>query len=166
MASTPKKITELNELSTSNDADVIVIVDVANDETKKQTKENFLKEVVGAIAEVGASAETYPANANVAVNNFVYLDGNGTLQRASNGASSTARPYGVVVTKPTSTTATVVRIGERTGFLGIVPNTIYYLGTNGGIVDRPPDTGIIVPVGIGKNGTTIFVRLSNNVIFN
>jgi len=49
MSSTPKKITELSPLTTSLDDDVIVIVDIAEDETKKQTKGNFLHEIQGDI---------------------------------------------------------------------------------------------------------------------
>lgn len=49
MSSTPKKITELTNLTTSVSSDVIVIVDISEDETKKQTKENFLQEVQGEI---------------------------------------------------------------------------------------------------------------------
>lgn len=46
-----KKITELNELSTSVDSDVIAIVDVSEGETKKQTKVNFLeKGLAGGVA--------------------------------------------------------------------------------------------------------------------
>ena len=40
-----KKITELTELATSDNDDVVVIVDISASETKKQTKENLLKEV-------------------------------------------------------------------------------------------------------------------------
>ena len=39
-----KKISELVELETSVDDDVIVIVDTSGNETKKQTKTNLLKE--------------------------------------------------------------------------------------------------------------------------
>lgn len=40
-----KKITELTELTTSENDDTIVIVDNSASETKKQTKANLLKEV-------------------------------------------------------------------------------------------------------------------------
>lgn len=41
-----KKITELDELTTSDNDDLIAIVDITGtDTTKKQTKQNFLKEV-------------------------------------------------------------------------------------------------------------------------
>lgn len=40
-----QKITQLDPLTTSDPSDVIAVVDIVGAETKKQTKENFLKEV-------------------------------------------------------------------------------------------------------------------------
>lgn len=48
-----KKISELTALTTSLNADLIAIVDVAGNETKKQTKLNFLKELVALLEPVG-----------------------------------------------------------------------------------------------------------------
>lgn len=45
MSSTPVKITELTALTTADSLDVLPIVDVSADETKKITKANLLKEV-------------------------------------------------------------------------------------------------------------------------
>lgn len=44
-----KKISQLTALTTSEDTDLLVVMDVSADETKKQTKENFLHEVQGEI---------------------------------------------------------------------------------------------------------------------
>ena len=52
-----KKITELVDLSTSDNTDVLPIVDVSATETKKTTKANLLKEVVASVVVVAAAAE-------------------------------------------------------------------------------------------------------------
>lgn len=47
-----KKISQLNNYETSVNADIIVIIDLETGETKKQTKQNFLKEIVTSISDV------------------------------------------------------------------------------------------------------------------
>ena len=48
-----KKITELDALLTSENDDVIAIVDTSAETTKKQTKQNFLKEITATLGTFG-----------------------------------------------------------------------------------------------------------------
>lgn len=57
-----KKISQLNNYETSVNADIIVIVDLETGETKKQTKQNFLKEIVTSISDVVTSITNHINN--------------------------------------------------------------------------------------------------------
>lgn len=70
-----KKITELTPLDTSQDADVIAIVDLTGPETKKQTKQNFLKEIVAAGVPSGAIVMWSGAIADIPAG-WLLCDGN------------------------------------------------------------------------------------------
>lgn len=103
----------------------------------------------------------YACDSGVSVNDCVYWDG-AALQKSDKSNASTVPVLGIVKAKPSSTTAQLQFIGERTGFSGIVPNTRYYLGSSGGITSTATTTSgdYIVPIGIGKNSSTIELRLS------
>lgn len=73
-----KKITELEDLETSLDADVIVIVDVGGEETKKQTKQNFLKEAIAAGIPAGVIAMWSGAIADIPAGWYLCDGNNGT----------------------------------------------------------------------------------------
>ena len=63
-----KKISELTALETSVDADVVVIVDVSTNETKKQTKVNLLKDLVSDTAyAIGWNGDTTHAASKNAI---------------------------------------------------------------------------------------------------
>lgn len=70
-----KKISELTAYTTSLDADLIAIVDVANNITKKQTKLNFLKEVKAAVVPSGVIAMWSGSIATIPTG-WVFCDGN------------------------------------------------------------------------------------------
>ena len=109
-----------------------------------------------------ADDTVYPCNSAVQVNSIVYFDGSAILQRCSNNNAATLPVIGIVKAKISDTSCQLQFIGERNGFSGIVPNTIYYLGVNGAVTATPPSTAgtSIVPIGIGKNTATIELRLS------
>jgi len=104
----------------------------------------------------------YECDSGVLVNDVVYLDGHSVFQKSSNNNYATLPVLGVVRSKNSDTECQIQMIGERNGFSGIIPNTRYYLSTNGGITATPPSTeGVaIVPIGIGKNSSTIELRLN------
>jgi len=73
-----KKITELADLDTSTADDVIAIVDLTGPETKKQTKQNFLKEIVATVVPSGVIVMWSGAVADIPAGWFFCDGDNGT----------------------------------------------------------------------------------------
>lgn len=78
-----KKITELTELETSEDDDLIAIVDDSASETKKQTKANFFKKASISIKVIDLSAQLDGAETNFdlgqKITNIIWVNLNGTI---------------------------------------------------------------------------------------
>lgn len=161
------RITDLTELTSVADEDVFYIVDASDttDNAAGSSKKLLLKTIRPVVIN---DTDTYACDAGVSVNDFVYLDGTSTLQLSTNTAGSTLPVYGVVREKPTSTTAKLTRLGERGGFSGLTPNTVYYLSTAGGYTSTPPTAAgtYIVPIGIGKNSSTMVIKILDRLIIN
>jgi hypothetical protein len=113
-----------------------------------------------------AGAFTVPAG--VAVGDLVYSTGNYTADKADNVSGSTAPAIGMVIAKPTATTATVAYAGEIPGFVGLTAGTQYFLGTSGAMV-----VGAGVPtaplsisqeIGTALNGTTLLLAIKQHIV--
>ena len=113
-----------------------------------------------------AGAFTVPVG--VAVGDLVYSTGNYTADKADNGSQSTAPAIGMVIAKPTATTATVAYAGEIPGFVGLIAGTQYFLGTSGAMV-----VGAGVPtaplsisqeIGTALNGTTLLLAIKQHIV--
>lgn len=104
----------------------------------------------------------YACDSGVAVGDCVYFDGTTTLQKSSNNDVNTLPVIGIVREKQSSTTARLQFFGDRASYSGLTPNTRYYLGLNGAITATVPTASgaYIVPIGIGKNSSTIEIRLT------
>ena len=100
-------------------------------------------DATGAIAWSPAqSALVFACPVSVAVTDVVHISASGTVDKASSesGAGQTGDPVGVVVSKPSTTTAVVVFSGAVGGFSGLTPGTIQFQdpSTPGGITATPP----------------------------
>ena len=104
----------------------------------------------------------YNCAIGVSVGDCVYFDGATILQKSSNNNANTLPVIGIVREKISSTTARLQFFGDRASYSGIIPNARYYLGLNGAITNTPPSGSgdFIIPVGIGKNSSTIEIRFS------
>lgn len=100
---------------------------------------------------------------SVTVGDAVYVSGSNAADRANAVAAVTVPAVGIVVDKPTPTSASVVYSGEASVFSGLVPGGTYYVswGNPGKI------TGAVtgVPgqykqqVGVAKNSTTLIIEI-------
>lgn len=112
----------------------------------------------------------YTCTATEAVGDIVCLDPSGSNKviKASNTSTSTAPAIGIIVSKPSTTTA-VIRTGvESGGFVGIVAGATYFLGTSGTLTTTAPTaTGTIVQsVGIGVSSTKVLIDPEINYFVN
>jgi len=59
----------------------------------------------------------------------------------------------------------ITQIGEQiSAGWGLLPNSVYYAGVNGGITTTPPITGISQVVGIPKDSDTMIVEINEPVL--
>lgn len=116
--------------------------------------------------DVGASSDQlisppgfYAVSAGVAVRDLVYISGDNAMEAADNSSIATAPVKGIVVAKPTSTTATVLYFGKVDGFAGLSAGQDLFLGTSGGYVTAgslPTTPGsIIQKIGSAIDSDTI-----------
>lgn len=161
-----QRITDLTDVGTIASGDVFYVVDVSDTtdnaagSSKKVTYEQLVPGLVN-------DNDTYTCSTStLTVNNFVYLNASGELALADATARSTLPVYGVIREKPSATTAKVLRAGERGGFSGLGPNTVYYLTSSGTHTSTVPSTGYIVPLGKGKNSSTMIIENLNLLINN
>ena len=99
----------------------------------------------------------------VSVGNLVYATAAAfTAAQADNSGLATAPGMGIVIAKPTPTTATVAYVGEVSVFAGLVPGSLYYLGTSGGIIlggALPGTPGSVVQrVGVAADANTLILN--------
>jgi len=127
-------------------------------------------------ANIGVAASaTYIASApggfavpvGVAVGDVVYATGIDTADKADNAGIATARSIpGVVIAKPTPTSATVCYAGEAAVYAGLTAGATYYLGTAGALTTTAPVLSPTVArrIGVAKNATTLVVGLGEPII--
>lgn len=115
----------------------------------------------------GAGSDTvglYDCPGGVAVGNVVHVTSNNYVV-PSNAATLAGKDImGVVVSKPTATTAYVKYVGEASVFVGLVAGETYFVAKVDGAVTNDVsayvegDTQTVV--GVAKNATTLVLRIS------
>lgn len=120
-------------------------------------------EVVMVLESLSASPTgTYTVPGSVSVGDVIYVTGSNTADRASNAAVATARgAVGIVVQKPTGTTAVAILAGEVGTLSGLTAGVAYFLGTNGALVAVPPTSAgsVVRRIGVAKNATTLSLTI-------
>lgn len=121
--------------------------------------------------ETSATSPEYPilpCAPGVAVNDAVYVDGAGVLQKALASSYGTARTVGIVAGKPTSTQAKLAQYGVLPGFAALTPGGAVFLsaGAAGLLVQsRPVLSGeVSVKVGVAVSATEIAVSVEPPVV--
>lgn len=75
--------------------------------------------------------------------------------------TSDNRAIGVVIDKPSITTALVKVLGQVDGFSGLTKGREIFLHTTGGITSVPPLTGYVQLMGYATSATEIFLEPGN-----
>jgi hypothetical protein len=89
-----------------------------------------------------SGGDIFDCPASIVVGDAVYLDSSGEVDKAFAGIPTTPPAIGIVVEKPTTTSARVVALGKSGSvFVGLVAGSQYYLSdlVVGGVTDTPPD---------------------------
>jgi hypothetical protein len=109
---------------------------------------------------VQSEAGQFTVPITVVYHDLVYCTGETMADKADNSSVVTAPIIGIVINKPTDTTATLVFFGIVSGFSGLTPGTDLFLGNNGGIIVPPlPETPgtVIQKIGQALNSTTLLL---------
>ncbi len=106
----------------------------------------------------------YSTGVGVAVNDLVYINGSGSVDKADANGSGTFPAIGFVLSKPTTTQAIVQFMGELSGFSGLTPNKVLFMSeTPGEIVDEsslPISSGAAIqPVAVARSSSIIAVLI-------
>jgi len=116
----------------------------------------------------GSIVGTYQCSTDVNVLDAVYLFNTDTVAQAEANSLDTVPVIGLVISKPTPTSAVVQYSGEIATFSGLIVDRSYYLSDTlpGGIVENAPvNTGSIVQyLGFAKDSNT-FVIMLGEIIF-
>jgi hypothetical protein len=117
----------------------------------------------------GSFLQSSPYNclAGVSVNDVVYSDASDNVALADASSIATVPALGVVNSKPSATTCILTYWGELTGFVGLTPNTVYYLDVvAGGITTIAPTLPgeIVQRLGVARNSTTLIVNIDKDFI--
>lgn len=110
---------------------------------------------------------TYNCPITVAVLDVVYLSSADNVDKADADDASKRPLVGFVVTKPTTTTATVLYYGELDGFVGLTPGSTYYLSaTPGQVTDVAPSASgnIIQRVGFARSTTKLVLMIDRDYV--
>lgn len=117
----------------------------------------------------GGTFSTYNCPSGVAVRDIVYISGSNAVDKANATSLATMSAIGIVVSKPTSTTAEVlISPAEVGGFAGLTPGAAYYVDTavSGGLTLTPPNVvgQVNQRVGRARNATTMLVQLGEPTV--
>ena len=96
----------------------------------------------------------------------MYVISNDVVDLAVATGISTAA-IGIVISKPTTTTANVLYNGEVDGFTGLVAGDPYYLSETAGQITSvaPSATGHVVQIiGTAKDDTTLMVEIDGSFV--
>lgn len=119
-----------------------------------------LYQALGNASTVKSETGQFTVPSSVVYHDLVYITGSMSADKADNASKTTAPIVGIVVEKPTNTTATLVFFGIVTGFSGLIPGTDLFLGNSGGIIAPPlPETEgtVIQKIGQALSATTLFL---------
>lgn len=116
----------------------------------------------------GAGSDTvglYDCPGGTAVGNVVYVTAPDYVVAANAATLAGQDIQGVVVSKPTATTAYVKYVGEASVFVGLTPGVTYYLAKSAGAVTADVSSYVegdtMIVVGVAKNATTLVLRISD-----
>lgn len=116
------------------------------------------------------SGITFTVPAYVLVEDVLFQTGASTADRASNNAIITTPALGIVIAKPTATTATVALYGD-VPMTGLTAGAVYYLGTAGGITSTPLDptnpvnvNRVYQKLGRALTTTTLFLKPEPEIV--
>ncbi len=114
----------------------------------------------------GTTSDTtglFDCPAGVVVGEVVYIIGVDYVVQASASTLAGNTVAGVVVSKPTATTANVKYAGEASVFVGLNPGALYFLSRTTGAITTDVSAFItgdtMITVGVAKNTTTLVVRI-------
>lgn len=99
------------------------------------------------------------------VRDIVKVLSDGSVQTISNNLASSI-PYGIfgiVYTKPSTTTCEVITAGMISGFSGLTPGAPVWVSETGGLTQTPPLTGVLQQIGVSITPTSIFVQLQQAI---
>jgi hypothetical protein len=119
-------------------------------------------------ATFGASnvQDTFACAESVAVNDVVYSSGSNTVAKASANDLTQAPALGIVVAKPTTTSAKVLSYGAyKSGNGSYVIGAPYYLSTTPGALTATPPSGaddVIQVVGVAVTTAKIFFQFTQS----
>lgn len=131
------------------------------------TIQDALDAIKGALSSLSTSSVSinFACPIGIAVNDAVYISSAGTVSRAAATSLATGPAVGLVVSKPTPTSAVVRVVGEVPGYAGLVAGTRYYLASAPGqITATAPsaDGSIIQPLGIAISTTVLLANVHPN----
>lgn len=113
-------------------------------------------------------SETLTVPTAVSVNDIVYITGDYTADRADNGAVGTTPGIGVVISKPTSTTAKIRFYGVLSGFSGMTPGAAQFLGSLGALIEPgslPSTPGSVIQrLGMALSATVLAFEPSEPIL--
>lgn len=107
----------------------------------------------------------YSCPPTVALYDAVYLSGANAVDLADGDNPITFPCMGIVVEKPTATTAKVAYAGKVAGFAGLVPGDTYFIDTTPGQITNtaPSNPGDVVQkIGWARNATTLVLQLDRD----
>lgn len=99
---------------------------------------------------------------SISKGDVVYISTDGKAYKADNSTLETAIALGVATVDGVLDDVRVItKAGEVDGYTGLTVGAKYYLGTDGGVVQRDsvPDTGYLVEVGIAVEDDTLGVQV-------
>lgn len=81
--------------------------------------------------------------------------------------TATVPVVGIVISKPTTTTAIVRYVGEVTGLAGLTAGSVYFLSTTAGaITATPPATtgNVVQKIGVARSATVLALHIDLNFV--
>lgn len=102
---------------------------------------------------------------SVNVGAAVYLTGASVLDNADASAVGTSDVVGIVIEKPTQTTANVLTAGLTPPvFTGLNAGLMHFLASDGGLTSTVPVALVLAPVGTAFSSTQLFVKIQSRTV--
>lgn len=103
---------------------------------------------------------------STAVNDLVVVTGSNFVSTIADNTAATISNgiFGLVRTKPTSTTAEVMFIGVQGGFSGFTPGTPMFVQTDGSAGEGQPVTGVLQQIGFSVTTTEFFFMIGPIIV--